>query len=425
MATVRHISKRATESLNIVSPLNAAMFEVMGKLQHPQFNPEGAMNLGLAHNDLLQEKVFERTRACLEIVPDDINYGAPEGSRQFLILMQAFFDRHFHPRYPLKYDHILAQTGAGASVNQIIMAVSDPGDYCLIPSPYYGAFDLDVSVNTGVPILPVFLHDDDLKDMSVDLDRLEKTYQEAVNEGKRVTSMVITNPENPLGRTYSRKDIITFMAFASNHDIHLIFDEIYALSTCSHIGKQELDDPFVSILSLPYKDYIEPSLIHVIYGLSKDFALNGLRMGFIIDQFNEPLRKALIRCSPFSYMNTITDRLFCNFFSDEKWIDDYLEENRCALAASYSKTTEFLKLHNVNYLEAEAGPFMLLDLKSYFDEPTFEFEKTVWHRMVNNGVYLAPGFAFHSHRPGFFRLTFALPWDVLQIGLNRMIQVLK
>lgn len=216
--------------------------------------------------------------------------------------MQAFFDRHFHPRYPLKYDHILAQTGAGASVNQIIMAVSDPGDYCLIPSPYYGAFDLDVSVNTGVPILPVFLHDDDLKDMSVDLDRLEKTYQEAVNEGKRVTSMVITNPENPLGRTYSRKDIITFMAFASNHDIHLIFDEIYALSTCSHIGKQELDDPFVSILSLPYKDYIEPSLIHVIYGLSKDFALNGLRMGFIIDQFNEPLRKALIRCS---YVNKI------------------------------------------------------------------------------------------------------------------------
>lgn len=74
MATVRHISKRATESLDIVSPLNAAMFEVMGKLQHPQFNPEGAMNLGLAHNDLLQEKVFERTRACLEIVPDVSNF---------------------------------------------------------------------------------------------------------------------------------------------------------------------------------------------------------------------------------------------------------------------------------------------------------------------------------------------------------------
>lgn len=210
--------------------------------------------------------------------------------------MQAFFERHFHPHYPLKHDHIFSQTGAGASVNQLIMAVSDPGDYCIIPAPYYGAFDLDVSVNTGVSILPVFLHDEDLKDMSVDLDRLEQTYQEAVDKGKRVTSMVITNPENPLGRAYLRKDIITFMVFASKHDIHIIFDEIYALSTCSHL-EQELDDPFVSVLSLPYKEYIEPSLVHVIYGLSKDFALNGLRMGFIIDQFNEPLRKALIRSS--------------------------------------------------------------------------------------------------------------------------------
>lgn len=69
MTTVRHISKRATDALNITSPLNAAMFEVMEKLQHPQLNPHGALNLGLAHNDLLQEKVFERTWACLEIVP--------------------------------------------------------------------------------------------------------------------------------------------------------------------------------------------------------------------------------------------------------------------------------------------------------------------------------------------------------------------
>lgn len=60
MSIEKQISKRALDTLAIQSPLNALMFEVMGKLHHPEFNPSGALNLGLAHNDLLKEKVFEK-----------------------------------------------------------------------------------------------------------------------------------------------------------------------------------------------------------------------------------------------------------------------------------------------------------------------------------------------------------------------------
>jgi DNA-binding transcriptional MocR family regulator len=84
-----------------------------------------------------------------------------------------------------------------------------------------------------------------------------------------------------------------------------------------------------------------------------------------------------------------------------------------------------LRLHNIDYLEAEAGPFMLLDLQPYMKEPKDEYEKVLVHRMVDHGVYVAPGFAFHTHRPGFFRLTFALPWDELQDGLIKLVKALK
>lgn len=100
-------------------------------------------------------------------------------------------------------------------------------------------------------------------------------------------------------------------------------------------------------------------------------------------------------------------------------------ENRCALAESYSRTTEFLTLHNIDYLEAEAGPFMMIDLGPHFNESSFEYEKTLMHRMLDQGVYLAPGFAFHTHRPGFFRLTFALPWNELHAGLNKLLKAIK
>jgi hypothetical protein len=55
-----NISQRAQESLALECPLLAAFMEVIDKLQHPEFNPNGALNLGLAHNDLLTEMVFEK-----------------------------------------------------------------------------------------------------------------------------------------------------------------------------------------------------------------------------------------------------------------------------------------------------------------------------------------------------------------------------
>lgn len=60
MSVENNISKRALDTLALKSPLNGLMFEVMPKIHHPEFNPSGALNLGLAHNDLLAEKVFEK-----------------------------------------------------------------------------------------------------------------------------------------------------------------------------------------------------------------------------------------------------------------------------------------------------------------------------------------------------------------------------
>ncbi|CEP09166.1 hypothetical protein [Parasitella parasitica] len=415
---MRSISTRAAKSLAVECPLNKALMEVIDKLQHPEFNPQGALNLGLAHNDLLHEKIFEK----------DVNYGAPQGSGRLLNLLQAFFTRHFKPHYPLQSDHIFIQTGAGASVNQLVMSIADEGDYCMIPGPYYGAFDLDISVHTGVSIVKVFSHG--LLDMTVDGDELERVFQQAQSEGKRITSILVTNPDNPLGRCFSRQDLETFLRFAAKHNLHLISDEIYALSSFSHLLDNSQQDPFHSILSIDYQAFIDPSLVHVIYGMSKDFAVNGFRVGFIINQFNEPLRLALMRSAAFSYTSTITDRLLCKFFADKDWIDTYLQENRQALANTYLKTTRFLKEHNIDFIPGEAGPFFMIDLRSIIRqkhnrETTFNDENQLWYKMIDCGVYLAPGFAFHTQYPGFFRLTFALPWETLEHGLNIMLKALE
>ncbi|KAI8374805.1 pyridoxal phosphate-dependent transferase [Blakeslea trispora] len=420
------VSRKSVDSLSVGCHLGNAIRQVLQQLYHPERNPNGAINLGLAHNDLLQDEVVKKAQSCLEIQPFDVNYGTPEGSRELREIFQAFITRNFNPFYPLDWSHLYMQTGAGASVNQLVSAVSDPGDYCMIPVPYYGAFDLDVTVQTGVRIIKTFPHS--LTSPQVNIAKLEETYQQAQSEGKTVTSMVITNPDNPLGRCYSRQDLEAFLIFASRHHIHVISDEIYALSTFAQIIDTSKPDPFISILALDYKKLIDPALVHVIYGLSKDFAINGFRIGFIIDQFNDPLKRVLARTSIFSFTSTITDRLLCNFFRDEKWIDDYLAKNRKALAASYVKTTEFLRNHQIDYTGIGAGMFFLIDARSiirkrYHREATLEDEKNIWQHLVDAGVYLAPGYAFHIDTPGFFRLTFSLEWETLLRGLNAVVHV--
>ena len=106
-------------------------------------------------------------------------------------------------------------------------------------------------------------------------------------------------------------------------------------------------------------------------------------------------------------------------------IFSYVLDNKVALATSYRKTTQFLDLHNIDYLPATAGPFMLLNLGSHLTKVNFEQEQALWKRMIHNGIYLSPGFAYHVHQPGYFRLTFALPWDTLEIGLQRLVDTIK
>lgn len=97
-------------------------------------------------------------------------------------------------------------------------------------------------------------------------------------------------------RCFSQESIETLLRYASKHNLHVISDEVYALSTFGHLlpNNNMEHDPFLSVLSLPnLEQLIDPSLVHVVYGLSKDFGVNGLRVGFVIDQHNPILRNVL------------------------------------------------------------------------------------------------------------------------------------
>ena len=71
-----------------------------------------------------------------------------------------------------------------------------------------------------------------------------------------------------------------FAAFCGKHQLHLISDEIYAKSV---FGNKDisLGNSFVSMLSLNLANTIHAEFLHILYGASKDFCANGLRLGLV------------------------------------------------------------------------------------------------------------------------------------------------
>jgi aspartate/methionine/tyrosine aminotransferase len=110
---------------------------------------------------------------------------------------------------------------------------------------------------------------------------LQAAYNFASDRSK-IKAVVICNPHNPLSRCYPRRKIIECMEFCQERNLHLISDELYALTTLN--GTPRYEHPFVSALSLtePFMPEgavkVDPSRVHVVWSASKLFGSSGFRV---------------------------------------------------------------------------------------------------------------------------------------------------
>jgi hypothetical protein len=71
-----------------------------------------------------------------------------------------------------------------------------------------------------------------------------------------------------IGRCFPREVLREYMRFCQRHQLHLLSDEIYALSVWENPDFPDAPG-FTSVLSIDIKGVIDPSLVHVLWGMSK------------------------------------------------------------------------------------------------------------------------------------------------------------
>lgn len=213
-------------------------------------------------------------------------YGtALTGSLRLFAALRNLFDVHFNASQPVLPEHIVAGTGCSSVIDSLVSVLADAGEGILVAKPHYNGFvtsfrcrnevlTIGVDVPAGKEALPE------------SLDAFERKIEECKSMGLNIRAVMLCNPHNPLGFCYPRETLLAYLRFAERHNIHLISDEIYALS----VYDSDLPSPvpFTSVLALdPIAEAgCNPERIHVVYGPSKDFGVNGLRLGVVVTRSN-------------------------------------------------------------------------------------------------------------------------------------------
>jgi 1-aminocyclopropane-1-carboxylate synthase len=230
------------------------------------------------------------------------------------------------------------------------------------------------------------------------------------------------------GNCYPREALIELMRFCQRHKLHLISDEIYALSVFENPDFPNAA-PFASALSLDTTDVIDSDLVHVIYGLSKDFGVAGLKVGCLISR-NEELKKATTAVQRFCALSGPSVVIATQMLENREWTRSIINLSRKRLAEAYAFITGSLREMGVRYLEGgNAGFFVWVDLTQWLPPEGMKSEGATREQMLaqkflDHGVHLQPG---EEHgRKGWFRVVFtALEKVALDEGLRRIEQTLR
>ncbi|KAL8718642.1 MAG: hypothetical protein Q9225_004239 [Loekoesia sp. 1 TL-2023] len=376
----------------------------------------------------------------LDINPRHFTYGdGPFGSRPLRSALSNYFNDYFNPVHKVLPEQLLVAGGVTPIIDLITFGTADPGDGILIGRPLYSSFLKDVSTRAGAKLV------------SVSSEGKDPMSEEMVAQYEKE----LLKQEKQAYLNQTKDTLKAYMQFCQKYHIHFISDEVYAMSIYSTPGNANAV-PFTSALSIDTTGVIDPSLVHILYGMSKDFSCNGLRAGVLLTQHNPSLIKALKSIALFSWPASVTEHYWTHLLNDRPFLNYYFTENSKRLADGYTVLTSFLEKNGIKWVEgSNAGFFLWVDFRGllgrdihvYDDDGEDEKVETVaverpsqvyrtsrkakerddwfFEKLMRAKVFVASGNAFFAEEHGWYRVTFSMPKEVLEAGLERLERVLE
>ncbi|MFC6836121.1 pyridoxal phosphate-dependent aminotransferase [Halomarina ordinaria] len=317
------------------------------------------------------------------------SYTANRGKRELREAIAADCEA----RYGLDYDpddEVLVTAGASEAIDLAFRALVDPGDTVAVAQPSY------VSYVPGV----VFADGEVLSVPTRAEDEFVLTPEALSSVGAEGADLlVMCYPNNPTGATMDREQLAEVAAFAREHDLVVLSDEIY--SELTYEGEH------TSIATLP--GMRERTV--VFNGFSKAYAMTGLRLGYALGPASAI--GAMNRVHQYTMLSAPTTAQHAALTAIEECGDEVVEMRR-----QYDRRRQFVLARfeemGIDCFEA-TGAFYVFPECPWDD--TDAFAEAL---LDAESVAMVPGDAFGAGGEDHLRVSYATGFDDLRTAMDRI-----
>ncbi len=316
--------------------------------------------------------------------------GLPELRRELAESYRRRFDAPWSPA------QVVVGVGAKSPLFGLALALLDPGDEMVLPSPYWVSFPEQIRFAGGRPV----------------------TVETAAEDGFRIhagpliaaltpatRAVLLNSPSNPTGGTIAADELETLAAACAERGIVLISDETYE--------RFVFDGEHASVAALARRF---PETVVVVGSFSKTFAMTGWRVGYALGP--ERLIKALISIQSHSTSGPATfamaGALTALRAADEEvaaMLEEYRQRRRLVLEL-------LARIPGVECVPPAGSFYVFPRVDSHYRPGRQGSIEMAEYLLEEARVAVVPGVAFGDDRH--LRISFACSQEMLRAGLERM-----
>jgi len=306
---------------------------------------------------------------------------------------------------PYKADQITTGAGGKHCLYMAFMAILNPGDEVLIPSPYWVSYPEQVKLAEGISrVIP----GEEKNGFKITPQQLES----AITPRTRV--LIINSPSNPGGHAYNPDELAGLAKVVARHPQVIVFaDEIYEKLIYDGLK-------FVSFATL------DPSLLDRTLTFnchSKTFAMTGWRIGYIggpkhaIDAINK------LQSQMTSHITSFTQPAAAAALTDPRGKESVEQMRQQFEKRGKHMWQRLCALPKITCVKPQGAFYCFPNISAYFRGDIKDAVTFAAALLERNHVAVVPGndCGFDTH----VRLSFATSMDQIDKGIDRIAEFLK
>jgi len=321
-----------------------------------------------------------------------------------LPLREAISEK-FHRDNHLPYapEQIVVSCGAKHAIFSTLMAILNPGDEVLIPTPCWVSYPEQVRLMGGVP---VFIPTDESSDFLPTYEPLRAAIT------PRTKAIILNTPHNPTGTVYSRQTLKAIASLALSHNLWIIADEIYEVLV--------YDGQVHESIGALGKEVFARTI--TVNGVSKSYAMTGWRIGYL--GAPREVAQAVACLQDQMTSNPCTVAQYAALYALREEHRDYLETVRQIFAARRRVMTAGLSaLPGVRCFAPRGAFYVFANVQGLLPRRAGErvlnsSAELAEHLLDTARVAVVPGEAFCA--PGYLRFSYAVSEEVIHAGIERV-----